>query len=286
MLSVSQLIVSEPDRSPSYPALPGLHPKRTHHSPQRPCHSPYFPRRASAPAIESAGSQRTLFPYNSPPRSKYSPPPCSSPVMGPSQLIPEHPSCYSAHASGSAYLAYPGSYSAGQRRNSQVSTLSSASSHSGYGFVSPTASLFSSRPLAPALGPASSPTEHFHFHHYGTTPPDQQFYVLEPSHPSISMAAERPFLCRECGLRFLRLHDLKRHEKLHGGVKAFICPSCKKGFSRRDALKRHTEMSDNVKRFRCVPKSDSSPPPTSPTPSESPIESPTALTQSEIEATQ
>jgi hypothetical protein len=40
-------------------------------------------------------------------------------------------------------------------------------------------------------------------------------------------------------LAFARKHDLKRHLKVHEGLKSFSCPFCHKCFTRSDALKRH-----------------------------------------------
>lgn len=52
-------------------------------------------------------------------------------------------------------------------------------------------------------------------------------------------ARERPFQCLECGARFLRVHDLERHQATHGIKKGYICNGCGKGYSRIDALNRH-----------------------------------------------
>ncbi|KAM0750425.1 hypothetical protein T439DRAFT_314814 [Meredithblackwellia eburnea MCA 4105] len=52
-------------------------------------------------------------------------------------------------------------------------------------------------------------------------------------------SSERPHQCEHCLLAFHRLHDLKRHLRIHLDVKPFPCPSCEKRFTRRDALKRH-----------------------------------------------
>jgi hypothetical protein len=38
----------------------------------------------------------------------------------------------------------------------------------------------------------------------------------------------------------VRQHDLRRHEKIHGGDKPFVC-ACKKSFARQDALTRHRQ---------------------------------------------
>ncbi|CAG8440162.1 3049_t:CDS:2 [Diversispora eburnea] len=52
----------------------------------------------------------------------------------------------------------------------------------------------------------------------------------------------KPFACEHpnCGSRFTRKHDLKRHiNGIHKGEKVHECTSCHKPFSRKDAWKRH-----------------------------------------------
>ncbi|KAI9500179.1 hypothetical protein BX070DRAFT_177378, partial [Coemansia spiralis] len=49
----------------------------------------------------------------------------------------------------------------------------------------------------------------------------------------------RPFKCETCEQSFSRNHDLKRHVKIHSGIKPHKCPKCGKSFGRSDALKRH-----------------------------------------------
>ncbi|TFK92207.1 hypothetical protein K466DRAFT_626854 [Polyporus arcularius HHB13444] len=56
----------------------------------------------------------------------------------------------------------------------------------------------------------------------------------------------RPWMCRHCGMRFLRKNECKRHEAGHGGRKPFSCPICapyqEKSFVRQDLLKRHLRV--------------------------------------------
>ncbi|RIA96583.1 hypothetical protein C1645_687783 [Glomus cerebriforme] len=52
----------------------------------------------------------------------------------------------------------------------------------------------------------------------------------------------KPFACEHpnCGSRFTRKHDLKRHiNGIHKGEKVHECTVCRKPFSRKDAWKRH-----------------------------------------------
>lgn len=51
---------------------------------------------------------------------------------------------------------------------------------------------------------------------------------------------DRQFICSVCGNDFVRQHDLKRHMKIHSGVKPYNCP-CGRTFCRQDALTRHRQ---------------------------------------------
>ncbi|KAI8585257.1 hypothetical protein BDZ88DRAFT_433392 [Geranomyces variabilis] len=53
-----------------------------------------------------------------------------------------------------------------------------------------------------------------------------------PPHP-------KPFHCEICPASFSRKHDLKRHTRIHLGIRPFKCDCCQKVFSRHDALSRH-----------------------------------------------
>lgn len=46
-----------------------------------------------------------------------------------------------------------------------------------------------------------------------------------------------PFHCDHCSQSFNSFHDLKRHEKIHTGLKPFRCQYCDKTFTREAALK-------------------------------------------------
>lgn len=48
-------------------------------------------------------------------------------------------------------------------------------------------------------------------------------------------------MCQTCQSRFRRLHDLKRHTKLHTGERPHTCDKCGRRFARGDALARHNK---------------------------------------------
>lgn len=49
----------------------------------------------------------------------------------------------------------------------------------------------------------------------------------------------KPFRCSDCGQRFGRSHDLKRHHKIHLNLRPYCCFKCDRHFTRLDALRRH-----------------------------------------------
>ncbi|KAI7823834.1 hypothetical protein BC939DRAFT_492869 [Gamsiella multidivaricata] len=57
---------------------------------------------------------------------------------------------------------------------------------------------------------------------------------------------DKPFECSACRLYFRRLHDLKRHERLHTGERPYCCNNCRRTFARLDALKRHLSAESNI----------------------------------------
>ncbi|KAI0227683.1 hypothetical protein L0F63_006875 [Massospora cicadina] len=48
-----------------------------------------------------------------------------------------------------------------------------------------------------------------------------------------------PLRCSTCQQPFERGSSLRRHEKLHTGIKPFKCQPCNKSFTRLDILRRH-----------------------------------------------
>ncbi|KXS14610.1 hypothetical protein M427DRAFT_99520 [Gonapodya prolifera JEL478] len=52
----------------------------------------------------------------------------------------------------------------------------------------------------------------------------------------------RTFKCDNCPAAFVRKHDLRRHERIHLGLKPYVCRFCSKAFARLDAMNRHTML--------------------------------------------
>ncbi|KAJ2589497.1 hypothetical protein H4R99_007442 [Coemansia sp. RSA 1722] len=97
-----------------------------------------------------------------------------------------------------------------------------------------------------------------HSYYYSQTPAR---YIPYGAYPPIRhfVSPARPFKCETCEQSFSRNHDLKRHVKIHSGIKPHKCHKCGKSFGRSDALKRHSM----VKRCRSTTTSASSKPATS-----------------------
>lgn len=62
---------------------------------------------------------------------------------------------------------------------------------------------------------------------------------------------DRQYKCIHCNKTFVRPHDLKRHAKIHSGVKPYAC-ECGQTFVRMDALTRHRQRGSCIGAFENV----------------------------------
>ncbi|EGF79557.1 hypothetical protein BATDEDRAFT_12478, partial [Batrachochytrium dendrobatidis JAM81] len=74
------------------------------------------------------------------------------------------------------------------------------------------------------------------------------------------------FKCDMCPSTFSRNHDLKRHIRIHLGIRPYKCERCDKSFTRMDALHRHTAVrgcktlvSNSSSAFSCATNSTNAP---------------------------
>lgn len=73
----------------------------------------------------------------------------------------------------------------------------------------------------------------------------------EKNSPKKDLTHERPYLCSECGLRFVRNDYLVIHMRRHLGLKPYKCKFCDKGFPRATDLTVHERYHTNEKTHLC-----------------------------------
>ncbi|CAH8544929.1 unnamed protein product [Heterobilharzia americana] len=64
---------------------------------------------------------------------------------------------------------------------------------------------------------------------------------------------QKPFVCGmlNCNKRFVRIDELRRHQRTHSEVKQFVCDICKKGFTRSDHLMTHRRTHTGERPYEC-----------------------------------
>ncbi|KAJ9063490.1 hypothetical protein DSO57_1000074 [Entomophthora muscae] len=112
----------------------------------------------------------------------------------------------------------------------------------------PPSSLPYQRPSSPKYFPysfgTSQPEQYSISHHHPSVlaNPQPPFHLpfMTPPYPYYPTTADlKPFRCSDCGQRFGRSHDLKRHHKIHLNLRPYCCFKCDRHFTRLDALRRH-----------------------------------------------
>lgn len=77
-----------------------------------------------------------------------------------------------------------------------------------------------------------------------------QSYLLR-RHKEQTHSDEKPYLCSECGQRFVRNGDLICHMRRHTGEKPFKCQYCNKGFTRSTEVHVHERYHTGEKNHIC-----------------------------------
>lgn len=70
---------------------------------------------------------------------------------------------------------------------------------------------------------------------------------------STALLQKKRHVCPDCGKRFTRPDELKRHHRIHTGDKPFSCKYCPRSFSRSDHLRTHTRSHTGERPYLCTP---------------------------------
>uniref|UniRef100_A0A3Q4GM86 Zinc finger protein 135-like n=1 Tax=Neolamprologus brichardi TaxID=32507 RepID=A0A3Q4GM86_NEOBR len=62
---------------------------------------------------------------------------------------------------------------------------------------------------------------------------------------------DRPFVCKDCGRRFVERSGWRQHMKIHTGEKPYKCQVCEKAFLRSHHLKCHLTTHSGKKEYSC-----------------------------------
>ncbi|KAJ1994723.1 hypothetical protein H4R33_000146 [Dimargaris cristalligena] len=92
--------------------------------------------------------------------------------------------------------------------------------------------------MASPFNPYMTPPTHMNGLNYSSPLRFNPYHLGAPYR--VQYVPSRPYKCPTCNQSFSRNHDLKRHVKIHSGVKPHQCQRCGKRFGRSDALKRHS----------------------------------------------
>jgi len=63
-------------------------------------------------------------------------------------------------------------------------------------------------------------------------------------------SGERPYICKDCGDKFMRSSTLKIHLRRHTGEKPYKCEKCERAFSESGNLRTHQKT--HVKKFKII----------------------------------
>uniref|UniRef100_A0A673CST1 C2H2-type domain-containing protein n=1 Tax=Sphaeramia orbicularis TaxID=375764 RepID=A0A673CST1_9TELE len=73
----------------------------------------------------------------------------------------------------------------------------------------------------------------------------------EPEDKPICLDIDRPFVCKDCGRRFVERSGWRQHMKIHTGEKPYKCEVCGKAFIRSHHLRCHLSTHSGKKEYSC-----------------------------------